>query len=136
MKDLKTLSCDFNSKSCTTCANYTMCSLLNTENHLNKLENQIINIFSSLNSLIEFSVENGTNIKEINERIPQKEDIIEEFSLIYNEIEKLRNIYLEGNEELKKLILQYSEELGNISKRIGDLEKLNLPEQGKLNDVS
>ena len=124
-------SCEFNSKNCTSCANYTMCSLLNTEKHLNKLENQIINIFESLNSLIEFSVENGKEIKDFRETLPQKEDILEEFSHVYEEIEKLKELVIIGNNELKDIIMQYSDEVKDILKRLSLIEKASVSEKGK-----
>ena len=123
-------SCEFNTQSCNSkCESYTFCSLLHTEKHLNSLENKVIEIFKSLNELIQFSSESGKNILEIQNIIPHKDDVIDQFSLVYEEINNLKTIVLTGNTELKKLILEYSEEIKKISSRLATIEKISLPEK-------
>ena len=101
-----------------------MCSLLNAEKHINSLEERIGSIYSSLNQLLEFSSENGKNILEIKEIIPEKEDIIEQFNLVYSEINNLKKIVISGNKEVKNLILEYSVELKNIIGRVSSIEAI------------
>lgn len=123
--DQQTISCKFSQENCkTTCPNFTMCSLLNAEKHINSLEERIGSIYSSLNQLLEFSSENGKNILEIKEIIPEKEDIIEQFNLVYSEINNLKKIVISGNEEVKNLILEYSVELKNIIGRVSSIEAI------------
>jgi Mg2+ and Co2+ transporter CorA len=112
-----------------------MCSLLNAEKHINSLEEKISSIFLSLNQLLEFSSENGKSILEIREIIPEKEDVIKQFNLVYSEIENLKKLIIGGNEELKQLILDYSNELRNIVIRVNNIEKAILPEKGTETNV-
>jgi hypothetical protein len=107
-----------------------MCSLLNAEKHITLLEESISSIFTSLNQLLEFSFENGKSVLEIKEALPNKEDIVEQFNLVYTEIDNLKKLILGGNEEIKNLIMRYSDELRNIVLRVSNIEKVILPEKG------
>jgi ElaB/YqjD/DUF883 family membrane-anchored ribosome-binding protein len=106
-----------------------MCSLLNTEKHINSLENQITNIFSSLNQILEFSSSNGNAILELREIMPEKEDVLTQFNLVYSEIQNLKENIVKGNEEIKSLVTKYSEEVRSILNRVTIIEKAILPEE-------
>lgn len=134
-KTQRTLSCSFNSEGCGPgCSSYTICSLMNTEKHLNSLENNVSNIFASLNSLLEFSSSTGATMVEIKEILPEKEDIIVQFNSIYDQINSLRTLITEGNKQLEQLILGYSDQLQKVLKKMETLEqKLLLPEAKEKN---
>jgi Mg2+ and Co2+ transporter CorA len=119
-----TMSCEFNTETCKHCSRFTICSLLNAEKHINGLENQVLNLFSSLNQLIQFSSNTGKSIVEIQEKIPDKNDVIEQFNIVFENFEELKKLVIKQNEEIKKLILDYSDEMKNISLKLLELEKI------------
>jgi hypothetical protein len=123
-----TISCEFNSESCHKCPRFTICSLLNAEHHINSLEQQVLNIFSSLNQLLEFSKDTGVVISEIQEKLPNKDDIIEQFNIVFDNFNSLKELVITQNNEIKEIILDYSGELKQLSRKILEIEKIVVPE--------
>lgn len=118
------MSCEFQTEKCKKCSSFTMCSLLNTEQHITEIENKLLNIFSSLNNLLEFSSKTGMTILEIKESIPDKNDIIDQFNIVFENFEDLKKLVIYQNEEIKNILLNYSSEVKNLSLKILEIEKV------------
>jgi hypothetical protein len=57
-----------------------------------------------------------------------REDTLNEIRNIFSEIDSLKEIVIEGNNEIKKLILEYSIEISKINSKLSRIEKIIVSE--------
>lgn len=110
-------------------------SILSLEKNLGNVECKINTLFNSINTLLEYSSNSGTNIIELrniiaklNDNIVYKEDVIEQFLAIHEEIKTLETLLIEKSVETQNLILIFSNKLDIIERQ---LESFNSQDSSK-----
>ena len=122
---METISChNNNTNNCgSNCPNFLLCSLLKTEKHINEIESRLTNVFLSVNTLLEISTPIDEKLNSLENRIANKEDIIEEFNNTFRQIDELKELIIENNEEILSILKQHTNTLNELKRRLVVVEK-------------
>jgi len=97
--------------------------LLKTEKHINEIESRLTNVFLSVNTLLEISTPIDEKLNSLENRIANKEDIIEEFNNTFRQIDELKELIIENNEEILSILKQHTNTLNELKRRLVVVEK-------------